>query len=184
MQKIKSLGRVFSILLTALLALLLVFNLATIILRQVRGNRHATVFGITTAVVISGSMEPNISVNDMVVVAKQKDYKAKEVITYVSEGGSLVTHRIVEITKEGFITKGDFNNDIDTEAPIAKENVVGKVILVIPGIGAVQEFIMTPLGMLCITLLGFLLIWLSFRDSSPKDRKQEASTNEKQSLQK
>lgn len=175
MQRLKKLGRIFSILLTALLALLLVFNIATIVLRQVRGNRHATVFGVTTAVVISGSMEPNISVNNMVVVAKQKDYAEKDVITYVSQGGSLVTHRIVEVTEDGFVTKGDFNNDVDTEAPISKENVVGKVIFVIPGIGAVQEFLFTPLGMLCITLFGFLLIRLSFRDPGSKDTKTGAS---------
>ena len=162
MQKVKKIGRIFSTILTVLLVVILVFNLITIILRHVQKNPYATVGGITTAVVVSGSMEPEISINDLAVIVKQKEYVLNDVITYVSQGGSLITHRIVNSTEEGFVTKGDFNNAEDID-PVAPEQVVGKVVWVIPGVGAVQEFITTPLGMLCITLLGFVMVSLSLR---------------------
>ncbi len=144
------------ILLTVLLAMLLTFNLYTIIAKAATGNPQSTVFGYSAAVVVSGSMEPTISVNDMVVSRSQEQYAVGDIVTFVS-GDSLVTHRIVEETEGGFITKGDANNTEDME-PLSPDQIVGKVVWSIPAIGIVLEYLKTPLGMLCLILIGFLLI--------------------------
>jgi len=151
MRFLKATGRILSFCLTALLALILVFNLLSIGSRYLTGNTYANVFGISTAVVISGSMEPAISVNDMVVIQEKDNYTEQDVISYVSQNGNLITHRIVEVTDEGFVTRGDANNTVDIEVPVSMDKVVGKVVCVIPKVGLFMEYLKTPLGMLCDT---------------------------------
>ena len=160
MRFLKATGRILSFCLTALLALILVFNLLSIGSRYLLGNTYANVFGFSTAVVLSGSMEPAISVNDMVVIREKDNYAEKDVISYVSQSGNLITHRIVDVTDEGYVTRGDANNAIDVESPVSVDKVVGKVVYVIPKVGVFLEYLKTPLGMLCITLIGFVLIGL------------------------
>jgi signal peptidase len=178
MKIVKIFGRFFYIIFTVLLSLLLIFNLITMVMRIVTGKSYATVFGITTAIVITGSMEPTISINDMVIIKEQNGYMVNDIITYLSDNGSLVTHRLIETTNDGYITKGDFNNTVDTEAPISEDKVVGKVILTIPKIGLVIGYLKTPLGMLCITFFVFFLIrvpsiFLSVKTGGRKEHEGE-----------
>ncbi len=70
-----------------------------------------------------------------------------------------VTHRIIEIQPGGYLTKGDANNT-DDKVPIPPEKVIGKVILTIPGAGAVIQFFQSPMGMLLLTLTLFGMIAL------------------------
>lgn len=156
MRGIKIIGRIFSILLTVLLAFLLLLNVTTLVRKGISGNPRPTVFGFYSAVVVSGSMEPEISVNDMVISQNQKDYGPGDVITYES-GSSLVTHRIIEAAEGGFTTKGDANNTPDMDT-VFKEQIIGKVVWKIPQIGLVIKYLQTPLGMLCLVLIGVLLI--------------------------
>lgn len=170
MRLLKATGQILSFCLTALLALILVFNLLSIGSRYLTGNTYAKVLGFSTAVVVSGSMEPAISVNDMVVIQEKDNYAEKDVISYVSQSGNLITHRIVDVTDEGFVTRGDANKAIDVEAPVSVDKVVGKVVYVIPQVGLFLEYLKTPLGMLCVTLVGFVLIGLpSVLDRSRKE---------------
>lgn len=112
---------------------------------------------LSLAIVMSGSMEDGISVNDVVVAVKQSDYKVKDIVSYKS-GSMLVTHRIIDETETGYITKGDANNTEDGE--VAKGAIVGKVIFVIPKIGSIIYFFKTPLGML--VLFSLLLVIYKF----------------------
>lgn len=120
-------------------------------------------FGLT--VVLSGSMEPALSVGDMLVVAPQESYEVEDVVVFQT-GRSAVVHRIISITKEGVITRGDANNTDDE--PIALESIKGKVIIVIPFVGYIVNLIKTPIG--TIILLG-LAVWL-LEGSFKKDKKQ------------
>lgn len=148
--------RLFSGTLTVVLAVLLGCNLYVIGARFLGGVTQPEVFGYSTAVVVSGSMSGSIEVNDMVVIRRSDSYQTGDVISFES-GSNLVTHRIVERTAEGFITKGDANNTPDRE-PVIMDQIVGKVVLVIPGIGKILEYLRTPLGMTCLVLVGFALV--------------------------
>lgn len=161
----KRLGKIFSAAVTAIIAALLLCNVYTIVLRTAFDVLQPSVFGVSTAVVITGSMEPAVSVNDMVVIHEQESYEPGDIVSYQS-GSMLVTHRVTAVTDGGYITRGDANNTDDGE--IAKEAVVGKVVLVIPKVGYAIAFLQTPLGMLVMTGVLFALVAL------PMGRKEES----------
>ena len=143
--------KILSAVLTAFLAIAALFNFSLFIKAKVTNQPCATILGFGSAVVVSGSMEPEISIYDLVIIHKQSAYKKGDVVTYIS-GNSAVTHRIIDLrvdeTGASFVkTKGDFNNISDIEFPV--EQIVGKVIFTIPGFGRLQ----TPMGVVFVTLL-------------------------------
>lgn len=126
-------------------------------------------FGTGTAVIMSGSMEPEISVYDFIIVRKSENYVLNDIVTFV-ENGKLVTHRIVEQKEDVFVTRGDVNN---TEDPaISKNEILGKVVKVVPGVGRITLFLQKPIGMLCLMMLLLGGMELSFRRTKSKKRKQ------------
>jgi len=158
MKKRVSIGRIFSTALTALLAVALLCSVYSIAVRKITGKQAAPVFGWSTAVVISGSMSGNIEIDDMVIIHRQDAYATGDVITF-EDGDSLLTHRIIGETPEGFVTKGDANNAPDSE-PVTQDLIVGRVVGVIPGVGRFIELARSPLGMLCMVLAGWALVAL------------------------
>lgn len=82
--------------------------------------------------VVSGSMEPNLHVGDLMIVSKA-DYKVGDIAIYMRDGMTII-HRIIEIRSEGFVFKGDNNPRPDPEV-VPRERVLGKVRLAIPLLG-------------------------------------------------
>lgn len=130
--------------------------LCSLLMSKASGQALPSVFGHSAAVVTSGSMEPSISVDDVVVLKSQDSYSVGDVVTFAS-GSSLVTHRIVGESGGLFVTQGDANNAPDLEQ-ISYEAVVGKVIAVIPVIGVVMGYLKTPEGIAVILSVGLLLV--------------------------
>ncbi len=155
MRAVKAVGNVFSTVLIVLLILVLGCNLYTIAARNLGYNEYPTIFGYYPAIVISGSMSGSIEVNDLVIVHEENDYSVGDVISYKA-GSNLVTHRIAGKTDEGFITKGDANN-VEDRKPVPQDQILGKVVLVIPGIGTFYQWMHTPLGMCSAALLIFFI---------------------------
>ncbi len=155
MAKLK---KILSIIAISLIALVLICNLYIIISKKVTGKQNATVFGFSAAVVLSGSMEPEFSVDDMVITKKCDSYEVGDIIMFET-ATSNTTHRIKEITDKGFITQGDANNAPD-QAPVNEEQIVGRVITVIPNAGRVIGFFQSPFGMLLLLLVLFAIVFL------------------------
>lgn len=84
-------------------------------------------YGISILTVSSGSMIPEFSVGDVIIIKECDNYNINEIITYNVNDEYLVTHRIIEKYGEDFVTKGD-NNNIQDKDVVLKENVEGKVI--------------------------------------------------------
>jgi len=103
--------------------------------------------------VLSGSMEPNISKNELIVIKEQNVYQKGDIITYKDFWGRLITHRIVEIDGEKIVTKGD-SNDVPDEI-INKEKIQGKVVFHSILLGFICLYVLKPL--IIIILLGYLL---------------------------
>lgn len=160
MKVLKKLGKALQMGLTLLLAALLLCNLYVLVAQRLLGVAHPTVFGFSTAVVISGSMEPAIGVNDMIFIHHRQDYVPGDIITY-DKDAHLVTHRIVEKTEEGFFTQGDANN-VPDDQPVQTQQILGKVVLHIPGVGALIGVLQTPLGMTCLVFVGLILVELPY----------------------
>ena len=118
-------------------------------------------------VVLSGSMEPDISPGDAVIV-KAVDPAAidsGDVITFKRSADSTpVTHRVVEVvdSEDGlaFRTKGDANDSPDP-ALVPADSVTGKVWVVIPYLGHVVLFANTTEGMALLVGLPVVAFLLS-----------------------
>jgi signal peptidase len=125
--------------------------------------------------VYTGSMEPAIPVGSVVVTkpVNPETLKTGDIICFKLSEPTSITHRIINITNEGFITKGDANEDPD-QWIVKKENVIGKLILTIPYIGYIGYFVRTPIGLiLLIVLPASLIIIIEIRNIVKELRKQK-----------
>ena len=154
---IKKILRGTSIALTAvcLLCTILIVYMAIV---KAAGEPLPTVFGWSNAVVMSGSMEPELPVGALVIIHKQNSYSLGDVVTYEKENGTLVTHRLLSLKDGVAVTKGDANNTED--APISAEQIQGKVKAVYPHAGNLLLWMRSPAGVTLILLLGGILIFL------------------------
>lgn len=133
------------------------------------GNAMPMPFGIGAAVVLSGSMEPTLDVNDVIIVRETGSYEVNDIVVYQS-GNTLIVHRIIAKDGETIVTQGDANNVADT--PIEIRTVKGKVIAHIPAAGLVVNALRTPAGILIVLIAAFTLMEFSFRKEKDKDEKE------------
>ena len=133
------------------------------------GNKLPMPFGYGAAVVLSGSMEPELSKGDLIIVKPTDALTVGKVVVF-QDGRSLVVHRIIEENGDEITTQGDANNTAD--APIKKAYVKGEVILAIPYVGTAVELIKTPIGTILILALAFLLM------EAPRFKKRQKQTDE------
>ena len=126
-----------------LLAVSLIFgiNIYNWNARSLTGNTMPMPFGVGGAVVLSGSMEPAISVDDLIIVKAADSFEVGDVIVYQS-GKIQVVHRIVAMDGETVTTRGDANNTDDN--PVELSQVKGRVIAVIPYVGKLVRQLKTP----------------------------------------
>lgn len=103
-------------------------------------------------VILSGSMEPDISAGDVVVIDEIDPQRIGEgdVITYErGEEDVPVTHRVIDVREGGagpvFETKGDANDEPD-RSPVPADDVIGRSVLTIPYVGHVVRFANTGVG--------------------------------------
>lgn len=149
--------------------------------KTLAGNALPMPFGWGAAVVMSGSMEPALSVNDLVLIRQAESYEVGDVIVYQS-GNSLVIHRIVDIQDEMITARGDANNTDDE--PISEIYVKGRLLLALPHAGALLRIIKSLPG--TVVLLGAALVLLekSWRKEKSRDaEKMDAIKAEIRALQ-
>ena len=94
----------------------------------------------------------------MIIIKNQEEYNIGDIVTYKSTN-SLVTHRIIRIEEDRIYTKGDSNNTEDE--PIIIEQIQGKVVYNIKGIGKVISFITAPATIAVLLGISFILIILT-----------------------
>lgn len=142
-----------------LAGILLVYNVYMLIARYALKQDMPTVFGCAFAVVASGSMEPYLSVNDMIVTRAQEGYAVGDVIMfYDAARGEYVTHRIIIASDGVYTTQGDANSSPDRTV-VSDGAVVGKVVAVLAGAGTAVRFLQSPAGFFCV-LGGGVVLWL------------------------
>lgn len=118
-------------------------------------DETAGILGYNYKTVLTGSMEPAIPVGSIVITKEQSSYEIEDIISF-QEKGSVITHRIISIDRERYITKGDANNVADTEE-VQQKQILGKVILTIPLLGYLVMWLMSPVGI--ISLFIIIGIW-------------------------
>ena len=133
---------------------------------RILGNRLPMPLGFGCAVVLSGSMEPELSKGDLLFVTEEEHYRLDDVVVYQS-GNILVVHRIIETQSTTVTTKGDANNVPDPEIPI--ESIKGRVAFAVPYVGTVVEFLKTPAGTILVILCAVILVELPRRRQKKQD---------------
>jgi len=109
-------------------------------------------------VVLSGSMEPELSPGDVVIVDASASVEVGDVITYRSPGDSVpTTHRVVGERDGGYETKGDANENVDAGL-VGPEAVIGQVVLTIPLLGHVILWANTSIGYVALVVIPLVLL--------------------------
>lgn len=136
-------------------------------IRAAKGDYSSPTFN--AYVVLTGSMLPEIQVYDVVVTKKvdPSSLEVGDVITFASADSrflnTIITHRIIKKeydtkTKSySFQTQGD-NNNVADSALVPQNNIFGKVILKIPKLGYLQEFLASDGGWIIVILIPCLTV--------------------------
>ena len=146
----KKVFRIFTVavraLLLAAIALLLIYNIYTLIARYAYGKNIPTIFGFGCAVVETGSMEPSISAGDLIFIQEKEQYFVGDIITFFdSSHNEYVTHRIIFTSEQDLFT-------------VPQGAVIGKVIGVWGGGGSAVVFLQTPTGIFTL-ILSAAAVW-------------------------
>lgn len=107
-------------------------------------------FGFGASFVLSGSMEPEISTDDLVFVKRADELHVGDVVLY-NTGGSNVLHRITKIDGDMITTQGDANNTEDK--PFPKSAVLGAYVGRIPSGGKMIRFVTNPPFVMAVVFL-------------------------------
>jgi signal peptidase len=142
--------------------------------------------------VLSGSMEPTIKTGSIILVKPASDYKIGDIITFgqITKTTPSTTHRIADIKVVGgqpvYITKGDANNSVDTRE-IQKSDIIGKMIVKIPYLGYVIDFVRKPIGFMLVIIIPAVVIindeirkiWKEIMKLKNKKKEKDAKQDEK-----
>lgn len=126
-----------------------------------------SVMGYSVFRVMTGSMEPAIPTNSIIVTREvdASEIEVGDVISYFSKdptlNGAVNTHRVVGIYEEEgtvyYQTRGDANNADDLYPPTADE-VVGEVVFSSYALGVVVRLISNPLVFFPLILVPLLIL--------------------------
>lgn len=117
-----------------------------------------SILGHRLYIVDSGSMEPVLKVNSLIIVNEKTpdQINSGDILTYYGpDTTTRVTHRVKEIgpNNEYFITQGDANN-VEDAMPVEKGNVIGIVAFSIPYVGYAFRFLSSVPGIVFIVAIG------------------------------
>jgi signal peptidase len=147
-------------------ALIVGINVYALNASRVAGDAIPMPFGVGLTVVLSGSMEPELSVGDLLIVNRKDSYAVDEIVVF-QEGRIGVVHRIIEMDGTTVTTQGDANNAPDEPMDISR--IKGKVVLAIPLVGHVANLIKTPIATVLILAAAIFLLERSFHKEQEQD---------------
>lgn len=136
-------------------------------------GRAPSLFGCTMLTVLTGSMEPTLPEQSLILVRETDpgDVRAGDIITFYASiagyDGVINTHRVVEVAGEpgalSFRTKGDANAVEDGD-PVPESRLIGRVFFHSYPLGVVVSFLRRPyvfllciLAPLCLVILRSIL---------------------------
>jgi len=137
-----------------------------------------TVLGFSYFTVVSRSMQDEIPKGSFIFVRQTGDLAIGDNITYMRDRNTSVTHKIVDIYDNyrdsgvrGFQTKG-VNNFRPDEDIVYEGNIVGKVILVLPGVGSVMSYLSSNIYLVLLLYGLFVIFSFSIRGLLVKTKKR------------
>ncbi|WP_099362269.1 signal peptidase I SipW [Fredinandcohnia onubensis] len=164
----KKILKITSNAISVILFLLLLVMVFVVISSKASGG-EPQIFGYQLKTVLSGSMEPTFKTGSIISVKPVEDktgLEKNDVITFIQEDKSLVTHRVMEVIENNgyttYRTKGDNNEDMDIQ-PVLAENVVAEYTgFTIPYVGYLINFAQSGKGTAILLIIpGILLLGYS-----------------------
>ncbi len=182
------LKKILNILSYVLFGFLLLILVITIITRI--SGREPQLFGFHINVIVSGSMEPELEIGDVIVgrsYRRGQELAVGDVITYRGEAGTfagkMITHeviRIEEINGERIITtQGTANNAAD--APIGEDQILSVMVYKTFLIKYIYSIISSTAGFLLLVALPLVIIIVSEVVSIVKQLKEKDEEEDKNS---
>lgn len=179
----KTLKKILNVISTILVVIVVVLALLLV---------GARFIGLNVYTVLSGSMEPTYHVGSLIYVkdVDTDELKAGDVITYMLDEDTIVTHRIVDVIPDEtdpsiirFQTKGDANDSVDGSL-VHYKNVIGTPVFSIPKLGYLANYIQKPPGRYIAISAGAIILLLVFLpdlfsddDKSEKKKKKQKNGN-------
>lgn len=158
----EKLFKIIKYILFSILVFLAIICVSVFIQIKLNPNKIPSIFGYKPFIVLSGSMESELYKGDLAIVREvnPKTLRKQDIIAFKDKTKYVVTHRIVDIHGDDkeleFVTKGDNNNNND-EGVVKFDDVEGKYVGKIKGLGNVLLVLKKP-----ITLIVILLIIIVF----------------------
>ena len=170
---IKSIKRAFKAVIIICMIIITIFNVYNLINTKILGNDLTIMNNRAILEVASGSMEPNLKVGDLIIIqTNDYNYKPGDIVTYKDDNGSFVTHRIITISGNEAITRGDANNTVDK--PIMLEKIVGKYKYKLSYLGHVMSAFRNTSTLVIVLVIGTIICFvLSLEDSEEKELEEE-----------
>lgn len=156
----KTLKMILRIIALSLVGIFLGCNIYLWNAQSLTGNALPMPFGVGAAIVLSGSMEPALCVDDLIFVKAQDSYKVGDVVVFQS-GSMLVVHRILEIDADTVVTKGDANNAADEEMDISV--IKGRVVGHMDNMGGLVRLMKSPVVSIGLLVGAVFLLERSYR---------------------
>lgn len=170
-EKIRRRKLLFKIILTPIVISILLICVYTAYQKFILKKQDIEFLGYKMYIVLTGSMEPTIKPNDLIVIkaVDKESINEGDIITFTAKGKvATVTHRVVEVVeKDGntyYKTKGDNNNTEDEEL-IDYDKIQGKYLFKISKVGVIITKSLTGTGLIVV----FLILVLSYHYSSKKE---------------
>ena len=179
----KTLKNILNVISTILVAIVVVLALLLV---------GARFIGLNVYTVLSGSMEPTYHVGSLIYVkdVDTDELKAGDVITYMLDEDTIVTHRIADVIPDEtdpsiirFQTKGDANDSVDGSL-VHYKNVIGTPVFSIPKLGYLANYIQKPPGRYIAISAGAIILLLVFlpdlfSDDDKSEKKKKKQNNER-----
>lgn len=179
----KSIKTVSGVLLCILLISILIVNISLIVGSYVNPEKVPSFLGYKPFIVLSGSMEPEILPGDLIItkITDPEEIAVGDIISFREDETTVVSHRVTEVlSKEGlaYHTKGDANINADAQT-VLSEDLEGRYLFRIGGLGSVALFLQTPMGLLLFVVIPLCLFILydvisrNYRNKKEKSREAE-----------
>lgn len=149
----KILGYILNILII-LVTIIIILAIYYFVQIKVFNKPYTNIFGYTFFEVATGSMDPTIDVGDVIIVKITNEVNENDIIV-CNKDNAFITHRLIKIEEDNFITKGDANNTEDE--PMQKSDLIGKVVNIIPDFSLWRKIIFTPQVIIPIFIMLILL---------------------------
>lgn len=152
-----------------IITILIIIAVSYVVQTRILNKKYADIFGFTAFQVASGSMSKTINVGDAVIVRITKQIEENDIIVFTQDD-NFITHRVIKMEENLITTKGDANKSSDL--PITKNEVIGKVVLIIPKLEVWKKIFTTPYILICI-IITLLLFTFAFSYNSKEKKDNE-----------